>query len=207
MKHLKFLFLIGLSIFMFSCSDDDDTTSGKDVNPIYFSFGESITLDEDLEIENVQVSFDHSSNKIRVVSQLKTSVEDLGSVSVVFDATLNLTSTSRSDDYKYTFTADSGATYSQSLQLAAGCLNINPDPEFGVGVVQSDVVFEDFVQWDDSASKYYISTSDLLVFILGLVDPGFTLPPGIDPDFGQFPKIWQTDGSIKGCSELPTLFL
>ncbi|NME71387.1 hypothetical protein [Flammeovirga aprica] len=206
MKTLKLLILIGFSLCMFSCSDDDTTTSLKDTNPIYFSFGESLELDDELEIENIQISFDHVSNKLRVVSQLKTDIEGSGNVSVVFDATLNLTSSSKSDDYKYTIQADSGATYSQSLQLAAGCLNLTPDPGFGAGIVQEDIVYENFVQWDDSAAKYYISTSELIIFMLGLVDPGFTLPPGVDPGFGQYPKIWQTSGSIKGCSELPTLF-
>ncbi|WP_156152190.1 hypothetical protein [Flammeovirga sp. OC4] len=204
MKILNLLMLIGISIFVLSCSDDE-TTSGKDVNPIYFSFGESLTLSDELDIENIQVSFDHSTNKVRIVSQLTTTIDE-ASVDVVFDATLNLTGSSKTDDYKYTIMADSGATYSQSLQLAAGCLNVNPDPGFGVGVVQEDYVYENFVQWDDSASKYYISTAEFIVFMLGLVDPEFSLPPGVDPGFGQFPKIWQADGSIKGCSELPTLF-
>lgn len=207
MKYLNLLLLLGLSIFMFSCNDDDDPANPKDANPIYFSSGEDLTLEGVAEIENMQFNFDHSANEVRLVVQF-TPVASGNTVPValVYDVTQKITSSTRSDDYKYTIQVDSGSIYSQNLKIAAGCLDTTVDPGFGAGSTNSDVVLEDFVQWDESAGKYYIDTSDLIAFIFGVVDPGFTLPPGIDPDYSKFPKIWQSSGSIKGCSELPTLF-
>lgn len=117
---------------------------------------------------------------------------------------MNATSNSRSSDLKYTINIDKGSTYTQDLSLktAAGCIPAptdDVDPDFGNGVVDTDIVLTDFIQWDSSVSLYYIDSEDLLQLL------------GFDPGFGNggntvYPKIWQeTSGSIKGCSELPTL--
>ncbi|WP_281615086.1 hypothetical protein [Flammeovirga sp. SubArs3] len=209
MKLLKWSLLLGLSLFFFSCDDDDDTNP-KDANPIYFASDGEVEMG-DLGEVYLQLNFDHQTNEVRVVGKLDPSnIDNLPTSSrasqtitldVVLDFTLNATSNSRSDDYDYTINVDEGATYSQSLKFASGCVDVpDLDPGFSNGVVASSFVLEDFIQWDDSAGKYYIDSED----IIGLLIPDFDFG---NPGNAVYPKIWQeSGGSIKGCSELPTTF-
>lgn len=213
MKYLNLLLLLGLSVFMFSCNDDDEADP-RDVNPIYFQTQSSFTLDvegdfngatvESVKFEDIQVNFDHSKNEIRIVSKIVPKVGGAAAVvevPFVHDVTFNSVNSTRSDSYSYSINVEQGSSYNQSLSLASSCV---ADPGYGAGTSDRSVSIDNFIQWDNTKSQYYMSTAALLGFLLGVVDPGFTLPPGVDPDFGNVPNIYQTTGSIKGCSELPT---
>ncbi|AZQ61799.1 hypothetical protein EI427_05980 [Flammeovirga pectinis] len=204
----KLSLLIGLTVLCFSCKDDDDDPSLQDSNPIYFYTDKEFELGSAGSVESYQFSFDHQKETLRLVAQVVPTVAATGVDSYVYDVTLNLSEVNKSDDYKYSIVANTGSTYTQNLKansIAASCTDFKPDPDYGLGTTSKDASITNFVVWDASQGKYYISTASVFAFMFGLIDPGFSIP-ATDPGYGNLPNLYQSTGSIKECSELPTTF-
>ncbi|MBB6460864.1 hypothetical protein [Flammeovirga kamogawensis] len=199
----KVSLLIGLTVLCFSCKDDDDDPSLKDANPIYFASDGEVEIDDVGDVY-LQLSFDHSAKTVRIVAR----TAETGSApniipALVLDITQNITTVSKSDDYKYTINVDKGATYTTSFKVATGCIPSTIDPGFSAGQAPASFVIEDFVEWDNSQGKYYMDASKVIDLLQG-IDPNYG--NGGDPGFSNTPKFWQSTGSIKGCEEMPTTF-